>query len=643
MTARKNQTEDFLVLQEQFSRPLDDYVPKTVDSASAAADVLSKLQATLETKQDDWSVRHIALQDALSYLKGSISRFENCDYGQLAPGIAMCISDLRSTLVKTASLLITASAMNFGSSYVTSIDTVVPALFKQLSHATAVISNSCHLAILKIAEFVPHRRTVRLFLSNHKSKTGIHRQLVAEVLSVIRQNWPWSIFESFDNEMTTVLGGLAKDPLASVRKAAEASLKTFPVKAKSGGSKRVSHSLIENSRARLPQETVEANCSDDISQYLPPKSLSDAKEFLKQLRTIVSTKNIESLTGLEEFIPVSVIASSSFVPREQNWEGLLPQLLELFHNEFSEQIRPLIVAFKIAKWVIDATVKEFGVQMVIRSFQVDSTSDQSLIFFSNLLSLGFQVDIAGQLRDSLAKLVAQYPNSTEASEIEKHLPHVAARLDPDQLVTGLVERVKSGRNWVSRFEKLVVAISRSDSEFVESVEAALTFQFVAILTDRNPQECANVRDFIFQTSRRFTGVSFAGVIEPMLWMMAEEDRIGREQTEQCCIALMSDEQSVQEVVSVLHGTDNTKQQAAMNLLHLFAGSASLNQLVALVPLLMPAAARLFQSEVTTTRRLLVLILAELRSRIPKDFNPHFNALSRHHQKLVELYNRKRSG
>jgi hypothetical protein len=86
------------------------------------------------------------------------------------------------------SLLITAFAVSFGASYVTSIDIVVPARFKPLSHVTAVISNSCHLALPKITEFVPHRRTIRLFLSNHKSKTGIHCQVVAEVLSVIRQS-----------------------------------------------------------------------------------------------------------------------------------------------------------------------------------------------------------------------------------------------------------------------------------------------------------------------------------------------------------------------------------------------------------------------------------------------------------------------
>jgi hypothetical protein len=66
MTARKNQTDDSVSLEEQFSRPLDDYFPKTVESASAAADVLSQLQTTLEMKQDDWSVRHAALQDAIS-------------------------------------------------------------------------------------------------------------------------------------------------------------------------------------------------------------------------------------------------------------------------------------------------------------------------------------------------------------------------------------------------------------------------------------------------------------------------------------------------------------------------------------------------------------------------------------------------
>ena len=213
------QSAENVPLQQQFEDPLQLIGPLEVDSESKAMSKLEEITKNLDSK-DDWNIRSNAILDAMSLLKGGVQKF-GIDFSQISTGIANCVSDLRSTLVRNGSLFIAACAQELKNAYITSTDVVIPALSKQLTHGTAIISDSCHLAIIQIAKHVQHRKVVRAMQTLANAKSAINRQVAAEAFQIIVTNWPGKVLAKNLPDIKASLAKLATDPAQSTRKIAK--------------------------------------------------------------------------------------------------------------------------------------------------------------------------------------------------------------------------------------------------------------------------------------------------------------------------------------------------------------------------------------------------------------------------------------
>lgn len=216
---------DQIPLQDQFNNPLEGITETKFDSEMKAQAKMEQLEADLKDK-DDWTKRSTAILEAMSVLKGGIANF-GIDFSSLSTGIASCVYDLRSTLVKNGSLLIAALAQTLGERYITSTDVVLPALSKQLTHGTAIISDSVHLAILQIAKNVQNRKVVRAMQTLANSKSALQREVAAEAFHLIVTNWSFSVITKNNQDIRDSLNKLSNDASQSTRKAARAALESF--------------------------------------------------------------------------------------------------------------------------------------------------------------------------------------------------------------------------------------------------------------------------------------------------------------------------------------------------------------------------------------------------------------------------------
>ncbi|EAY00580.1 hypothetical protein TVAG_357860 [Trichomonas vaginalis G3] len=212
-------------LQEQFDKPLEGITETKFESEMKAQAKMEQLEQDLSAK-DDWTRRSTAILEAMSVLKGGIASF-GIDFSNLSTGIASCVYDLRSTLVKNGSLLIAACAQILGASYITSTDVVLPALSKQLTHGTAIISDSVHLAILQIAKHVQNRKVVRAMQTLANSKSSIQREVAAEAFHLIVTNWSSTVIAKNTQDIRDSLNKLSNDASQNTRKAARAALECF--------------------------------------------------------------------------------------------------------------------------------------------------------------------------------------------------------------------------------------------------------------------------------------------------------------------------------------------------------------------------------------------------------------------------------
>ena len=217
---QRSGSDDLASLEKLFLDPLSSIEPKQANSLTDALSIMDLLEDNLNNKSD-WEIRNKALIAAMSYLKGGISNFQGCDFSNLSIGISECVTDNRSTLVKSSTLLIAACAQKLGTSYASSSDIVIQSLFKKLSNGTAFISNACRLALREIYRNVIHRRVLRAFLAAQKSKSSASRAVVIKAIRHIIGKWPTKIISSLTNDISNAIKELQEDPSQDVRRIAK--------------------------------------------------------------------------------------------------------------------------------------------------------------------------------------------------------------------------------------------------------------------------------------------------------------------------------------------------------------------------------------------------------------------------------------
>jgi hypothetical protein len=199
-----------------FDHPLDTVKPLTVRSNGEAQTILERLKSDVHQKSD-WTRKCTAIQDCISYLKGDSLQFPDFDPLALVPGVADGITDARSTLVKWSCLFVAAIGDTVGNRCQSCADLIVPKLFQGTSNGSAVIKHCCRLSLLHFAAHVQSRKTLATFLDRTTAKSSDQRCTVAQILSVIHERWPFSIYKSSLPDLKNSLRELQGDKHPDVR------------------------------------------------------------------------------------------------------------------------------------------------------------------------------------------------------------------------------------------------------------------------------------------------------------------------------------------------------------------------------------------------------------------------------------------
>jgi hypothetical protein len=257
MRRRSSDFDDQIPLADQFSDPLSLVPDISIQSPAEVSRLFQDAVAHFSQKQD-WELKVTAIKSVLSYLRSGSSISPEADFSALSPGIADCVMDQRSALVRWGSLYTAACSQVLQSNFVFSVETLVPALFRQLGHGTAVIANSCRFALLEMAKYVQHRRLARAFLLNQSSKSPVHRVMVVEFIGIAMDNWSASLSSALNGGFSSSLKQLSDDPAQQVRRLARALVDGNPSdRAQSRGEEKMSARM----RPRLSQLSITTSSS----------------------------------------------------------------------------------------------------------------------------------------------------------------------------------------------------------------------------------------------------------------------------------------------------------------------------------------------------------------------------------------------
>lgn len=495
-----------LDLPAQFENPLEGISTIDLSNNFEPEKEIETLRNKLKSSSD-WDVRNDAIQRVMSLVKSGAFQYPDFDLNELAPGIAECVTDLRSTLVKWGSLCASACAQTLGNKFSNFIDIFLPAFFKQTTHGTAIIAQSCRLAILQIVECVPHRRTVRSILSKANSKSSVHRKIVAESIQIIQINWPSAIYQSSLTNIKSVLSELLSDKSADVRKIArdiESALSSprtppppkkkeilpdskprtkSPIPSSKQTSKSKQMKLSSMSTAELATTLVPTAPNNDMpvlltlqqsapttptkpsSPFTPttPTKASSSPFTTTTVFTMPTTKssalnfarNIQDYildpSNNREEISNAILHIIELTNNDKVWDTALPTVLSEMPDEIKENIADILLSINFDEEFLLKVLETYGFEDIIDSFK---RSAHKLRFASTVITKVPNFEFSEDDLNILQQLVKKKHKTSEKDSTIISGFLESKKPSAETIINMIVASIKEGNSYIQHLASL---------------------------------------------------------------------------------------------------------------------------------------------------------------------------------------------
>ena len=380
-----------------FENPLAQVDPITVKSSADVERELETIQK-LSDERSEWDQKWNAIKRCMSLIKGGILEYPNCDLSRIIPNIAQTVTDLRSTLVKWGAMFACAISNALGAKFSPYVDIYIPNLFKQATHGTAIISKSCHYAIVKIVTNSPCRKTARAILDKVNDKSQARRLIVAESLNIMSVMWPKNVFTPFQSDISNAINKLKKDASVDVRNAFRTSGVSSPgispppslpspitnqkapmvriygtprgsVKEKRGSTLIPSSIPRPSTTSKMVRQPNSPSINTSLSK---PQTEEEANSFIAQINSHIDSVVPASKRRLAKLLPEAFPAAVDLASDNTLLLDIIPKLLKKYKEEMKSCITDVLISMELEGKVTKSALVAYGFDELLSLFSNDA-------------------------------------------------------------------------------------------------------------------------------------------------------------------------------------------------------------------------------------------------------------------------------
>ena len=358
-----------------FENPFDTVESIIINSNSEAQNEINKLITKLDNSSE-WDEKCDAIKRAISLLKGGALNFSDFDLLIISPKISSAVTDLRSSLVKWGSLFAVAAAHTLGIKFSPLVDIFIPSLFKQATHGTAIISQSCRYGIQQIVTKVPSRKTIKSILNELNSKSIARRRIVAECLKIITTRWPQSSYQQMQLEVSNAITKLKSDASQEIRNVFRSpsssiikttSRSSTPVKLIHSNNKFDSLKEVSQTPKVFP---IPVNSNRTLPTFkffslVAPKTSFESISFGKQILNIFENGHPGGLKKISKIICESLPNAIQMSSDNNIWNLVVPNVFKKFRDEIGEQVGKIILNSNFNIDIISSALANFDIVFIL--------------------------------------------------------------------------------------------------------------------------------------------------------------------------------------------------------------------------------------------------------------------------------------
>lgn len=661
-------------LVREFVDPLASVEAREVDSEKQAANEIIDLQERLKS-HTDWKVRVYVMTRAMELLKGGIQYYQKGNLEAIMPHIVTCAGDLRPLVVKPTSLLIAALAQSLTYDFENGAEALFPTLLRQVVSTNPHIANCAHLALLKIIRHCHTRKIGKMYLDNYTSQVPANRHIAVEAAHIILETWKPKISQPLLPEVDKIVIVLQRDPYASIRNIATAASKVircedsfkrprstlFYVPAPSKNAKPEPIMLSPPSspktpmksgkREKTPQQTpkqqsvVEPEATEEsfwtdvpITAVMPPSNKDDASVFKSVLDKLVAEDKVDTIRDAIQTLAPSIIKAAALLPGKDVWEEDMWCIYQSYAKDLRNQIMKMMNAFNFEEWFMRIMEEVYPLQQWSETLNISTPRHQELAarYFTSVFTMDPPpVYVTDRIRSVIETLIPKVKDTVDTRVLSSVLESTSKPSSIDGAIRLLISALNDELPWQHPLDD-VAALFKATQDEIMTAEQIFDSQLPSLLTNGSDEQKLAILDMITAAMAKLKKVSFASCADIVLSLIRDPNCPFQSEAHECFASMLNDVKTLAIAIQRLEQKQGYEALILSAMLRYFQ-TAPPPRMVPTRKIVVRKVSPFMTSDDVTIRKYAVLILAEFKKRIPKEFHSLFKKLTPAQQRMIKIH------
>jgi len=621
-----------------FENPLESVEAIIVKSNSEAVHEIDSLSAKLQPHVE-WDDKLEAIKRSMGLIKGGALSFPDFDLTMIAPAVAETVTDLRSALVKWGALFASAAAQALGSKFSTLSDIFVPSLFKQATHGTAVISQSCRFGILQIAEFAQNRKTYRSIISEISSKSNARRLIVAESLRIIVSKWPSNILQPILNDVNTSMTKLKSDAAVEVRnvfRTTSSSIPRPPTRSISPGRMMTPQKPITPIKDTTGSPKFVPPLSSPLIKTLPPpkilnfvtpKTQSEAISYGKNIHTLFETNNSVSIKKLGKNINESLPIAIELSPKDEIWKTLLPVLFDRFNEELIDTLGRILVAMNYDEVVLPIIIEKYGLYRIMSKLTSDGIIELYMHIKNANPSIHIDEDCINIIRSIDPSLFSQLSLGT-SKQSEKAL-------------SSIIDNIFSSINKEEDYMQIIYSLSSYSESDIDTIINEKIGVIIEYLDSENTNIVIGIMSFCEYIITNYNSIDMNFLFDNLVKLLLKENSVFPPYSERLLTVLFPTIDIKKHIIPYLQ-TESIEAASLISVISNYLEIAPDIEVLRFSESLSDILISLSECSNISIRRSVIMCFVHFSNELKESFDDVIKRLNQTNQQLVKRYLAKRA-
>ena len=361
-----------------------------------------------------------------------------------------------------------------------------------------------------------------------------------------------------------------------------------------------------------------------IVDYMPPQNKKEANHFRILLENQVESGYLSIFTD-EKLLVSSVLYSAQQVPKLDLWKNIIQALIQQFQESFYPYTITLMSIFHFDEWIIELLSNFYSIQQIAESFVTgrrQKMNDAYNFFVTVYKTQNYQIEVNEKMRNLFGVLIRSNPRNEDTKYLKIALEQSQLGPSVDNITSRLVDHLQKNEPWDDDLKILEETFDGS-KQMASKIERRFGNDLPQMIAKGTDFQRELAMEFIRDCCTKLKMVSFGRCLQPLLALMLDKNIKNERLAYDCLAKMMSDVKTLAASISILKN-EKRCEDIMINAFLAYFTDAPPQRLLPLQNILVPELLPYMGSKDEDIRKKTVLVFAEFKRKIPKEFGRFMN-------------------